>query len=89
MAVTSAKTNRVSGHTHKRLRTKKYPFPVTTAYQKERAALEGGAATGKITPGAGALVFAEPDQEDDDVAMPAAATLVMPPAANWRPILPA
>ncbi|KAJ7075562.1 zinc finger dihydrouridine synthase [Mycena belliarum] len=87
-ALTSAEANRVSGHTLKLLRTKKYPFPITTAYQKELAAAEGGAANPKLTPGAGALVFAEPDQEDHDVAMPAAATPVAPPTANEEPVLP-
>ncbi|KAJ7070230.1 zinc finger dihydrouridine synthase [Mycena belliarum] len=54
--LTSAEANRVSGHTLKLLRTKKYPFLITKAYQQELAALE-----------------------EDDVAMPAAATSATEP----------
>ncbi|KAJ7071887.1 hypothetical protein B0H15DRAFT_965755 [Mycena belliarum] len=88
-ALTNAETNRVSGHTLKLLRTTKYPFPITTTYQKELPAVEVGTTNVKSTPGAGALVFTEPDQEDDEGAIPAATTPVALPAANEEPVIPA
>ncbi|KAJ7510635.1 zinc finger dihydrouridine synthase [Mycena galericulata] len=60
----NVEANRISGHAQKLLRTKKYPFPVAVAYQKELDAAEG-AKTKAAVPAAGAIVIAEPDQDMD------------------------
>ncbi|KAJ7613036.1 zinc finger dihydrouridine synthase [Roridomyces roridus] len=60
----NVETNRISGHAQKLLRTKKYPFPITKAYQAELDAAEVKK-SGKAVPSANAIVVSEPDQEMD------------------------
>ncbi|KAJ7776017.1 zinc finger dihydrouridine synthase [Mycena maculata] len=59
----SVEANRISGHAQKLLRTKKYPFPIAAAYQKELDAAEGAKA--KPVPTTSSVVIAEPDQDQD------------------------
>ncbi|KAJ7627148.1 zinc finger dihydrouridine synthase [Roridomyces roridus] len=60
----NVETNRISGHAQKLLRTKKYLFPITKAYQAELDAAEVKK-SGKAVPSANAIVVSEPDQEMD------------------------
>ncbi|KAJ7084968.1 zinc finger dihydrouridine synthase [Mycena epipterygia] len=62
-ALANVEANRISGHAQKLLRTKKYPFPVATAYQKELEAADGTKPTPAPTPAS--VVIAEPDQDMD------------------------
>ncbi|KAJ7210923.1 zinc finger dihydrouridine synthase [Mycena pura] len=63
-ALASAESNRLSAQTQKLLRTKKYTFAITEAYQKE---LEAAESAKRRTPNAGPVVISEPDQDMDDV----------------------
>ncbi|KAJ6616709.1 hypothetical protein B0H10DRAFT_2036019 [Mycena sp. CBHHK59/15] len=63
-ALTTVEANRLSSHMQKLLRSKKYPFPVATAYQKELEASEAKPKP-KPVPTAASLVIAEPDQDMD------------------------
>ncbi|KAF8142906.1 zinc finger dihydrouridine synthase [Mycena galopus ATCC 62051] len=67
-AADSVEGNRLSNHAQKLLRTKKYPFPIATAYQKEVEAADGtnGKAKPKPVPSGNAVVFSEPDQDMDE-----------------------
>ncbi|KAJ7061232.1 hypothetical protein C8F01DRAFT_160058 [Mycena amicta] len=69
-AVASAEVNRLSTETQKLLRTKKYPLPITVAYQKEDEkdlAKRGMAPV--TTTASGALVLGEAEQEQDQPPM--------------------
>ncbi|KAJ7911826.1 zinc finger dihydrouridine synthase [Mycena leptocephala] len=68
-ATTSVETNRLSNDTQKLLRSKKYPFPIATAYQNELEAADGSSKP-KPQPHAGAIVISEPDQDMDEVVEP-------------------
>ncbi|KAJ7073024.1 zinc finger dihydrouridine synthase [Mycena amicta] len=69
-AVASAEVNRLSTETQKLLRTKKYPLPITTAYQKEDEKDLAKRGTAPVTTTAsGALVFGEAEQEQDQPPM--------------------
>ncbi|KAJ7061316.1 zinc finger dihydrouridine synthase [Mycena amicta] len=69
-AVASAEVNRLSTETQKLLRTKKYPLPITTAYQKEDEKDLAKRGTAPVTTTAsGALVFWEAEQEQDQPPM--------------------
>ncbi|KAJ6537426.1 zinc finger dihydrouridine synthase [Mycena vulgaris] len=60
-ALASVEANRISAHAQKLLRSKKYPFPIATAYQKELEAADG--TKSKPVPTAASIVIAEPDQD--------------------------
>ncbi|KAJ7451979.1 zinc finger dihydrouridine synthase [Mycena latifolia] len=79
-ALASVEANRITGHTLKLLRTKKYPFPIAAAYTKEIEAADGTGPTKKSVPSAGAIVIAEPDQDMDvdDAPQPSAAAAEKP-----------
>ncbi|KAJ7243845.1 zinc finger dihydrouridine synthase [Mycena haematopus] len=62
-AASSVEANRLSNHAQKLLRTKKYPFPIATAYQKEVESV--AQPKGKIVTSGNAVVFSEPDQDMD------------------------
>ncbi|KAJ7675536.1 hypothetical protein B0H17DRAFT_1080633 [Mycena rosella] len=81
VALTAVEANRISSHAQKLLRTKKYPFPIAAAFQKE---LEGSDGT-KAVPTATSIVIAEPDQMDDEPE-PAAPPPVQP-STDADPIL--
>ncbi|KAK7039920.1 tRNA-dihydrouridine(47) synthase [NAD(P)(+)] [Favolaschia claudopus] len=66
-ATASVEANRLSGHAQKLLRTKKYPFPIATAYQKEVEAVSGSTSQPKST---SAIVVSEPDQDMHDAVAP-------------------
>ncbi|KAJ6545498.1 zinc finger dihydrouridine synthase [Mycena capillaripes] len=66
----SAELNRLSNHAQKLLRTKKYPFPIATAYQKElepSAGLPKPKRTADPKIAAGSIIISEPDQDMDEV----------------------
>ncbi|KAJ6479948.1 zinc finger dihydrouridine synthase [Mycena vitilis] len=63
-ATTSVEANRISNHSQKLLRTKKYPFPVAAAYLKEVEGSDGSNGNAKPKT-SGAIVISEPDQDQD------------------------
>ncbi|KAJ7708634.1 zinc finger dihydrouridine synthase [Mycena metata] len=62
-ALGSGEVNRITNDAQKLLRSKKYPFPIATAYQKELEATD--AANSKPKPKPSAIVISEPDQDQD------------------------
>ncbi|KAJ7830331.1 zinc finger dihydrouridine synthase [Mycena olivaceomarginata] len=70
-ATACVEANRLSNHAQKLLRTKKYPFPVATAYQKEVETADAANAKPKPKPvvSENAVVVSEPDQDMDSVVI--------------------
>ncbi|KAJ7168917.1 zinc finger dihydrouridine synthase [Mycena filopes] len=75
-ALASGESNRITNDAQKMLRSKKYPFPIATAYQKEIEATD--TANNNPKPEPAAVVFSEPDQ-DQEMGDGVAAGLPPPP----------